>query len=157
MAMITTAMSPPIHVAPARRQRLHSLSALLLARVFALLLAVNVQQVISMAIEATPKLGLWRVISESVVHIACLLALIALLWFRRKVIATSAGLAVGRGFRLHMIPWQRVIDIREQPWVRISSFWSPTMWQVDLADGKSFDFAGVARAREIVTEFIQRS
>ena len=85
-----------------------------------------------------------------------LLAFMYMMWFRRKVVATAAGLEVGSGKRRRIIPWPEVVDVREQPWIRFSQPWSPKMWQVDLLRGKAFDFVGVQSSQKIVAAFIQR-
>jgi hypothetical protein len=146
----------PMLVSP-ERCRLHSLSFLLLARVFALLLGINIYQVVGSAIEGAPKLGLVRVLAEGTVHVALLTALISMLWFRRTVVATAAGLEVGRGWQRRVIAWSHVVDVRELPWIRLNPPWYPKMWQVDAQHGKSFDFIGVRQAREIMTAFKGRS
>jgi hypothetical protein len=81
-----------------------------------------------------------------------------MLWFRAKrVIATDRGLELGSGKRLRVIPWHRVLDVRELPWIRGSSLLSPRMFQVDLTGGEAFDFAGVRNSRAIVIDFVKRS
>ena len=139
------------------RCRLHSLSFLLLARVFAILLGIGIYQVVATAIEAAPELGLVRVIGEGTLYVAILLGLVYILWFRKKVVATRAGLEVGRGKRRCVIPWPQVLEVRELPWIRFNPPWYPKMWQVDLLRGKSFDFIGVRDCQEIVAAFIERA
>jgi hypothetical protein len=97
-------------------------------------------------------------VAEGSIHLALVLALAWLLWFRSKtVVATKDGLVVRSGRHSRSIPWSRVLDIRELPWIRVSPPWYPKMWQVDLVDDERFDFCGVRRAREIVIEFVKRS
>src|SRR6187431_171584 len=97
-------------------------------------------------------------IAEASIHVTLALALAWLLWFRStRVYATTNGLAVGAGRSLRVIPWPRVLDIRELPWIRVSPPWYPKMWQVDLDGEQRFDFCGVRDAREIVIEFVKRS
>lgn len=103
-----------------------------------------------------------RVRSESLleasIHGALGLAVAWLLWSRSKsVIATNNGLAVRCGKHTRLIPWSRVLDVRELPWIRVNPPWYPKMWQVDLDNDERFDFCGVRNAREIVTEFVKRS
>ena len=95
---------------------------------------------------------------ETILHVGLVFALAWLLWFRSKpVFATRCGLAVGSGKRRQLIPWSRVLDVRELPWIRVSPPWYPRMWQVDLHGDQRFDFCGVRKAREIVIEFVRRS
>ena len=95
---------------------------------------------------------------EASVHVAFVLAVACLLWFRPKaVVATEGGLAVGSGKRARLIPWKRVLDVQELPWIRLSPPWYPKMWQVELDDGERFDFCGVRKAHQIVIEFVKRS
>jgi len=95
---------------------------------------------------------------EASIHTALVLALAWLLWFRSKsVIASNAGLVVGTGKRQRLIPWSRVLDVRELPWIRVSPPWYPKLWQVDLDHGERFDFCGVRKTREIVIDFVKRS
>ena len=90
-------------------------------------------------------------------HTVLVLALVALVWLRPKpIFATNEGLAVGSGKRKRLIPWSRVLDIRELPWIRFSPPWYPKMWQVDL-DNECFDFCGVRNARQIVIEFVAQA
>jgi|GEM_PF-1413540 len=92
------------------------------------------------------------------IHAALGLALAGLLWFRKKsVFACNDGLAVGSGKNRRLIPWSRVLDVRELPWIRFSPPWYPKMWQVDLDQDQRFDFCGIRKTREIVSEFIKRS
>ena len=91
------------------------------------------------------------------IHGTLVLALVWLLWSRPKsVFATNDGLAIGSGKSLRLIPWSRVLDVRELPWIRLSPPWYPKMWQVDLDDDQRFDFCGVRKTREIVIEFVKR-
>ena len=96
-----------------------------------------------------------RAVGEGVLHVLLLGLLVWLLWFRRQVIATRAGLEVAKGKQRRLIPWSQVVDIRELPWLRQNPPWQPRMWQVDLLGGESVDFIGVRNAREIVASFIQ--
>jgi len=97
-------------------------------------------------------------ITAASVHVTLAIALAWLLCFRSKtVVASDDGLLLGSGKRVRLIPWSRVIDIRELPWIRFNPPWYPKMWQVDLDHDQRFDFCGVRKAREIVIEFIERS
>jgi hypothetical protein len=136
-----TFADPPGHC------RLHSRGFALFTRLASLLLLLSL---------------LFLVRSESIleasIHVALVLALAWLLCFRSKsVVATKEGLAVGSGKRIRLIPWSRVLDVRELPWIRVSPPWYPKMWQVDLDGDERFDFCGVRKAREIVIEFVKRS
>jgi hypothetical protein len=94
---------------------------------------------------------------QGLAHTALMLAVVALAWLRpRRIFATEDGLAVGSGKRTRLIPWSRVQDIRELPWIRFSPPWYPKMWQVDL-DDECFDFCGARNARQIVIEFAARA
>ena len=127
--------------------RLHSRGFALFTRLAALLLLVRV-----LAFARTES------IAEASLHVTLVVALSWLLWGRSKsVVATEQGLAVGSGRRMRLIPWSRVQDIRELPWIRVSPPWYPKMWQVDLDEGERFDFCGVRKAREIVIDFVKRS
>ena len=136
------------------RVRLHSLGMSFFARVIAALLAGSIVQVIIAQAEAMVQVGVARAIGEGALHVVLLALIVPLLWFRRKVYATSAGLEIATFKKRRVIPWAQVIDIRELPWIRQSPPWYPKMWQVDLTDGEAFDFAGVRQAREIVASFI---
>jgi hypothetical protein len=136
------------------RVRLHSLSMLVLARVFALLLAASTVGVVQEQAAAVSRVGALRAIGEGALHVLLIALVVGLLWFRRRVIATRAGLEVAIGRKQRLIPWSRVIDVRELPWLRQNPPWHPKLWQVDLRGGESFDFIGIRRAREIVASFI---
>lgn len=140
------------------RHRLHSRSFCLYTRAFALLLVVGACQV--MRYEAAPaaQRGTLSAIGESTLHVLALLAVATYLWFRSKqVFATPAGLEVGSGKRLRVVPWSRVVDVREVPWIRFSLSWYPRMWQVDLDRNQRFDFCGTRRARDIVRQYVARA
>jgi hypothetical protein len=80
------------------------------------------------------------------------------LWRRPKqVFASESGLEFGDGNKRRLIPWSRVLDIREVPSVRVHPFRHPRLWQVDLDHEQSFDFCGTPHAREIVADFIERA
>jgi len=127
--------------------RLHSRGFALFARLGSLLLLLSLFPLVRS-----------ESIAEASIHVTLVLALAWLLWFRSKrVYATSNGLAVGSGKRMRLIPWARVLDVRELPWIRVSPPWYPKMWQIDLDDDQAFDFCGVRKTREIVIEFVERS
>ena len=131
--------------APERR-RLHSLGFALFTRLSSVLLALGA-------------LRLMRsdTLLQGLAHLTLALLLVALAWFRPKpIFATQEGLALGSGKRKRLVPWSRVLDIRELPWIRFSPPWYPKMWQVDL-DNERFDFCGVRNARQIVIEFVARA
>ena len=132
---------------PAGHCRLHSRGFALFKRLCSLLLLLSFFPLVQSA-----------TLFEASTLVTLVLALVWLLWSRSKtVIATKDGLAVGSGKRLRLIPWSRVLDVRELPWIRFSPPWYPKMWQVDLDNDERFDFCGVRRAREIVIEFVKRS
>ena len=136
-----TLADPPGHY------RLHSRGFALFTRIASLLLILSLFALVR---------------SESLVaaslQVVLVLALAWLLWSRSKsVVATSGGLAVRSGKRTRLIPWSRVLDIRELPWIRFNPPWYPKMWQVDLDNDEIFDFCGVRNARDVVAEFVKRS
>lgn len=136
------------------RCRLHTYSYTLLCRAFSLLLLVGAGQVIAQEITAEHghSFGKCSLIATA------LLALAAFVWFRpKRVVATEAGLEVGSGKKLRVIPWARVLDVRELPWHRLSPQWFSAMWQVDLDHDERFDFCGTLEAREIVRKYIARA
>src|SRR6187549_334080 len=136
-----TFADPPGHC------RLHSRGFALFTRLGSLLLLLSVVPLVHS-----------ETLIEASIHVTLALALAWLLWFRSKtVVATKDGLALGSGKRLRLIPWSRVLDVRELPWIRVSPPWYPKMWQVDLDHDERFDFCGVRKAREIVIEFVRRS
>ena len=138
----------------AERIRLHSLSMLVLARVFAVLLAASMVRVVQEQAGALARVGAARRRRGGLARAAPGRA-VWLLWFRHQVIATRAGLEVAKGKQRRLIRWSQVVDIRELPWLRQNPPWQPRMWQVDLLGGESVDFIGVRNAREIVASFIQ--
>jgi hypothetical protein len=136
-----TCADPPGHY------RLHSRVFAVFTRVGSLLLLLSI----------VPLLRSDSLVEASI-HVTLVLALAWLLWSRSKsVVATNDGLAVGVGKSTRLIPWSRVLDVRELPWIRFSPPWYPRMWQVDLDSDERFDFCGVRRTREIVLEFVKRS
>jgi hypothetical protein len=138
------------------RCRLHSLSYALLARVFGGLLAVSAWQLSVSALEAASELGLARKAAAGAVGSALLAAALLLLRWRQRVFATPHGLEIQRGKQRRIVPWDKVFDIREQPWMTSSPPWYPKMWQVYFVEGSSFDFIGVRQARAIVRAFWAR-
>jgi len=132
---------------PPGQQRLHSRGYAVCKRLAALLVLLSLF-----------RLGHSQSLVETAVHASLAFALASLLWFRNPtVVATRSGLALGSGRRTRLIPWARVHDVRELPWIRVSPPWYPKMWQVDLSDGERFDFCGVRDARQIVIEFVKRN
>jgi hypothetical protein len=127
--------------------RLHSRGFALFARSGSLLLLLSIFPLVHS-----------EAILEASIHIALALALAWLLWSRPKmVVATNDGLSVGSGKRVQLIPWSRVHDVHELPWIRVSPPWYPKMWQFDLEGDERFDFCGVRKTREIVIDFVKRS
>jgi len=136
-----TFADPPGHC------RLHSRGFVLFKRLCSLLLLLSLFPLAHSA-----------AVIEASIHVTLALALAWLLWFRSTtVVATKDCLAVGSGKRVRLIPWSRVLDVRELPWIRLGPPWYPIMWQVDLDNEEHFDFCGVRRAREIVIEFVKRA
>ena len=136
------------------RCRLHTYSYTLLCRAFSLLLLGAAGQVIAEATSAEHGLSFGKCLLIVTVQ----LALAAIVWFRpKRVVATEAGLEVGSGKKLRVIPWARVLDVRELPWHRLSPQWFSAMWQVDLDHDERFDFCGTLEARKIVREYIARA
>ena len=136
-----TLADPPGHC------RLHSRGFTLFTRLSAAFLVLSL-----------PALLRTEAIVVAAVHVALVLVLAALLWSRPKsVVATSAGLVLRSGKKRKLVPWSRVRDVRELPWIRFNPPWYPKMWQVDLDTDEHFDFCGIRSAREIVKQFVQRS
>jgi hypothetical protein len=136
-----TLADPPGH------RRLHSRGFALFTRLAALLLVLSLLA----QVHSEP-------LVEASFHVALVVTLAWLLWSRSKsVVATNGGLAVGSGKRIRLIPWSRVLDTRELPWIRASPPWYPKMWQVDLDNDEHFDFCGVRNAREIMAGFVKRN
>jgi len=136
------------------RCRLHTYSYTLLCRAFSLLLVVGAGQLIAHAISAEQG----QSFAKYSLKLTALLALAAFVWFRpKRVVATEAGLEVGSGKQLRVIPWARVLDVRELPWHGFSPQWFSAMWQVDLDNDERFDFCGTLDAREVVREYIARA
>lgn len=137
------------------RRRLHSVGFFWLRRVFAVLLVTDAGRVVrdqwfeSQAAEAP---------LVAVFHAGAFLLVAYLLWSRGKsVFATEVGLELGSGKELRLIPWGRVTDLREMPWMSLHPPWYPKRYQLDLADGESLDFVGRRDARAIVSELSARS
>jgi hypothetical protein len=124
---------------------------------FALLLLVAACQLVWSEAEPAAQSGAWEL--AKVLLVCCgILALSRYLWLRpRPVFATRRGLEVGSGKKRRLIPWARVLDVREMPSVRMHPFSHPRMWQVDLDSNQRFDFCGVREARQIVTEYVKRA
>ena len=140
------------------RHRLHSRGFTLYTRGFALLLLIGVYQVVLYDIARAAQRGFPFAIVEGSVHVLSLLALAWFIWFRSKpVFATKDGLEVDAGKKRRLIPWSRVLDVREVPWIRFSLSWYPRMWQVDLDRNERFDFCGTRKAHEIVQDYVKQS
>ncbi|MET0795677.1 MAG: hypothetical protein ABW061_29435 [Polyangiaceae bacterium] len=139
------------------RYRLHSRLFTLHARVFAALSAMGAFFLLLYAVTVAAERGLSELAGSALLALLTL-ALAALVWSRPKsVFATEAGLEVGSGKKLRLIPWSRVLNVRELPWIRGSLSWHPRMWQVDLDRDERFDFYGSRKAREIVTEYVKQA
>ena len=140
------------------RERLHSLGFKIHARIFAVLLVGMLPQLAHRQTLVAAERGVARAIIEGALLLALLVSAIFVVWSAcPAVIATRAGLEVGRGQKLRIVPWDSVHDVREMPWIRMSPPWYPKRFQVDLVGGKAFEFVGVPNAREIVLEFWRRS
>ena len=104
------------------RRRLHSRGFALFTRVISVLLLLSLFRLVR-----------FDSLGAAGAHITLVVVLTWLAWFRAKtVFATNDGLTVGSGKRMRLIPWSRVLDVRELPWIRVSPPWYPKMWQVDL-------------------------
>ena len=136
------------------RHRLHSLGYKWFARAFALLLCANSFRLYHREVQVAAERGLTHALIEGLL-LALLLGLATLAAWTAcpPVVATRAGLEVGNGKALRLIPWDRVHDVREMPWIRRSPPWYPKRFQVDLEGGEAFEFVGDRRSREIVLEF----
>lgn len=130
------------------RYRLHSRGFALYTRLSALLLLLGVAQI--------PRFDV--PLATGICMALALFALACVVWFRSQpVFATRGGIEVGAGRKRRLIPWSRVIDVREVPWIRFSPPWYPKMWQVDLDGDERFDFCGTRKARQIVIEYVKRA
>jgi hypothetical protein len=139
-----------------KRYRLHSRGFALATRSFSLLVLLGIYPWLNSVVAVTELESALTTTLSSALLVLVTVALACWLWFRSKpVVATHAGLEVGSG-KPRLIPWSRVLDIREIPWIRFSPPWYPKMWQVDLSGGESFDFCGIRTAREVVIEFVSR-
>jgi hypothetical protein len=137
--------------------RLHSRGFTLATRAFSLLLLLGIYPWLTSVLAVTEVGSVPRTTVTSAFLVLVTVALAGWLWFRSKpVVATSAGLVLGSG-KPRLIPWSRVLDVREVPWTPFSQPWYPKMWQVDLSGGESFDFCGIRTAREVVIDFVKRS
>ena len=144
--------------AAGRRCRLHSRSFAVYSRLFSVLLFSAACQLGWYEAEPAVQARDWRSLATMLLVVLATVALGGYLWRRPKpIFATDAGLEVGDGRKRRLIPWSRVIDIREMPSVRMHPFSHPRMWQVDLDHDERFDFCGTRHAREIVADFIERA
>lgn len=141
-----------------RRCRLHSRFFAFSCRASSLLLFGAVCQAVGYAVAPAAQSGDWRTLAKWLLVMLAMVMVARYLWRRPKpIFATDAGLEVGSGRERRLIPWSRVIDVREMPSVRMQTFSPPRMWQVDLVRHERFDFCGTPDAREIVAEYIERA
>ena len=97
------------------RRRLHSRSFAIYSRMFALLLLVAACQLAWSEAWPVAQSGAWELAKVLLVCFG-ILALSRYLWLRpRPVFATRPGLEVGAGKKRRLIPWARVLDVREMP------------------------------------------
>jgi hypothetical protein len=143
---------------PPGRHRLHSRFFGLYSRLFSVLLCAGAFQLIWYRMTPAAHVESWADLAKGIPQLLAILLLARYLWRRPKpVFATKSGLEVGAGKQRRLIPWSRVLDVREMPAVRLSSFANPSLWQVDLDRDERFDFCGTREAREIVKEYIARA
>jgi hypothetical protein len=148
-------LSPPDE---SRVCRLDSLGFTWLSRALSLMLLLNIDLVLRTDVGEAAQRGVGSAIFESTAHILALLGVAWFVWTRpKRVIASSDGLTVGKGQRHRFIPWARVLDVRELPWIRFSPLWQPKRFQVDLQGDERFDFVGRYDTRELVIEFVKHS
>jgi membrane protein YdbS with pleckstrin-like domain len=153
-------LETPLLASPsaARRRRLHSLSFAVHSRIFSVLLFIAACQLSWYEAEPAVQSGDWQSLAKLLFVVLAIVALAGYLWRRpKRIFATVDGLQVGDGKKRRLIPWSRVLDIREMPSVRMQPFLNPRMWQVDLDKDERFDFCGTRNARQIVAEFIERA
>jgi hypothetical protein len=137
------------------RQRLHSLTFHWLRRTFAVLLAADALRA-CLGLWSEPPVG-WRALS-TVLHVGTFLLLALILWFRgRTVFATDYGLELVSGGVTRVVPWPRLIDLRETPWMTLHPPWYPKLYQLDLLDDESLDFIDRRNAVTIVRAAQQRA
>ena len=141
-----------------RRCRLHSRFFAFSCRASSLLLFGAACQAVSYAVAPAAQSGDWRGLATWLLVVLAMVMVARYLWRRPKpIFATDAGLQVGSGKECRLIPWSRVLDVREMPSVRMQTFARPRMWQVDLDHDERFDFCGTPDARQIVAEYIERA
>jgi hypothetical protein len=133
------------------RTRLHSPAYTLYVRSVALMLGGAGLFLFEQAAELAPSSD-WGTLTKG-----ALLAVACFIWSRpKRVFATPDGLEVRTRKKVRLIPWPRVLDVRELPWIRYTWSFYPRMWQIDLDHDERFDFCGSRRARAIVQEYIAR-
>jgi hypothetical protein len=138
--------------------RLHSRFFTIYSRLFSVMLFIGAFQLLGNRGAPPAEGGKWTELGGAIAMFLTILAFSRYLWVRPKpVIATKDGLSVGAGKKRRLIPWSRVLDVREMPSVRLSAGGYPRMWQVDLDRDERFDFCGTAKAREIVKGYIERA
>lgn len=139
------------------RHRLHSRGFTLVTRSFSLLLLLGIYPWLNSVVAVTEIGSVLTTTVNSALLVLGTVAIACWLWCRPKpIVATGAGLEVGSS-KPRLIPWSRVLDVREIPWIRFRAPWYPKMWQVELSGGEAFDFCGTRTAREVVIEFVKRS
>jgi hypothetical protein len=140
-----------------RRARLHSRLFVIHCRVFSVILFIAACGLARFETGPAAQSGAWP-LAKALFVILAMLAVSRYIWRRpQPVFATKTGLEVGAGKRRRLIPWARVLDVREMPSVRMQTFLNPRMWQVDLDRNERFDFCGVRDAREIVSEYVKQA
>jgi hypothetical protein len=138
--------------------RLHSRVFTIQCRIFSMLLLGCAFQLLDLEMSRTGRGAALLSLAYTGLLFVAVLAVAAYLWRRpKRIVATKEGLEVGTGKKQRVIPWSRVLDVRELPWVRVNPPWSPRMWQVDLDRGEHFDFCGTREARQIVRDYIARA
>jgi len=140
------------------RCRLDSLGFALLARLLSVLFLLGIPGVVQFDIASATPHRVWGATIEDAVLALALLAMAWFLWqVPKRVLATRDGLLLGKNKKTRLIPWPRVLDVRELPWIRTSPPWYPKRFQVDLQGDQRFDFVGRRDSREIVIQFVKRS
>jgi hypothetical protein len=145
-------------VDPPGRHRLDSRSSACFSRTFSVLLCVGAFQLLWYQTTPAAHVTSWSELAKSFPQAIAMLAVALYLWVRPKpIFATRDGLEVGAGKKRRLIPWSRVLDVREMPTVRFRAWSNPSAWQVDLDRDERFDFFGTPKARAIVKEYIARA
>jgi hypothetical protein len=139
---------------PRQRHALHSITYYWLVRLFAVVLLLDAARVVGNQLFETQ---LAKAPLNAALHAGAFLLVACFVWFRsKKVFATDIGLELSSGRSVRLIPWERVIDLREMPWMTLHPPWYPKLYQLDLADGRSLDFIGRRDACTIVADLASR-